>query len=387
MVVSKCISKCAHVSDCEKHQPMCKIFESQRTKPYCALNRKKYFLDKYQKCRLTRKKSVVKKDIGRIRRSRSKTSLSLSKKYKPVNKYTFPIQITRASAIKLIPNTSYHYMISLPDSKFVLFKLGSGNLLYEYFAGVFINEYVDKFPCFIHTYGLLYYHKSGIDWSKFISNQELTKENIMESFYTVDDVLNDVIVSRACAFETKAALILDYIPRTLSLDDVADYQHRLHNLFQVYAPLESMRRNNQFYMFDILNTDTIQIHQLPQPFYFVYQLMNGGFVSFECSYMAKISNYANTIFPQTDMIQRMLCSESTCAPSCGSASGFKQFSKTDTISARERRLLSKYIGHDYDISNTNDVVDLLSKLLGITYTMDEKTMAKYKPEHVYLITL
>jgi hypothetical protein len=148
-----------------------------------------------------------------------------------------------------------------------------------------------------------------------------------------------------------------------------------------------MRHNNQFYMFDILNTDTIQIYQLPQPIYFVYQLSKGGFVSFECSYMTKITNYANTIFPQTEMIQRMLCSESACAPSCGSASGFKQFTKTNTISARERRMLSKYIGHEYDISNANDVVDLLSKLLGITYTMDEKTIAKYKPEQVCLITL
>ena len=385
MVVSKCISKCAHVSDCEKHQPMCKMFQSQRTKPYCALNRKKYFLDKNQNCKLTRKKSIVKKNIGRIRSLRSKTLLKkpLSRKYKSV----FPIQITRASTIKLIPSRPNHYMISLPDLKFALFKLGSGNLLYEYFAGLFINDYVDQFPCFIHTYGLLYYHKSGIDWSKFISNQELTKENIMESFYTVDDMLNEPIIARACAFETKAALIQDYIPRSLSLDDVTDYHHRLHNLFQVYAPLESMRRNNQFYMFDILNTDTIQIYQLPQPLYFVYQLSKGGFVSFECAYMAKISNYKNTIFPQTDMIQRMLCSESACAPSCGSGSGFKQFSKTDTISARERRLLSKYIGNEYNVSNTNDVVELLSKLLGITYTMDDKTISKYKPEQVCLITL
>ena len=378
MVGSKCISKCAHVSDCEKHQPMCKMFQSQRTKPYCALNRKKYFLDKNQNCKLTRKKSMVKKNIGRLRSKKT-----IAKKYKPV----FPIQITRASTIKLISSRPNHYMISLPDSKFALFKLGSGNLLYEYFAGVFINDYVEQFPCFIRTCGLLYYHKSGIDWSKFISNQELMKENIMESFYTVDDVLNGPIIARACAFETKAALIQDYIPRSLSLDDVPDYHHRLHNLFQVYAPLESMRRNNQFYMFDILNTDTIQIHQLPQPLYFVYQLSKGGFVSFECAYMAKISNYKNTIFPQTDMIQRMLCSESACAPSCGSGSGFKQFSKTDTISARERRLLSKYIGNEYNVSNTNDVVELLSKLIGITYTMDDKTISKYKPEHVYLITL
>lgn len=378
MVVSKCISKCSQVSDCEKHQPMCKMFESQRTKSYCALNRKKYFLDKNQKCKLTRKKSVVKKDIGRLHSKKT-----IAKKYKSV----FPIQITSASTIILMPNRLNHYMISFADLKFALFKIGSGNLLYEYFAGLFINDYVDRFPCFIHTCGLLYYHKSGVDWSKFISNQELTKENIMESFYTVDDVLNGTIISRACAFETKAALIQDYIPHALTFDDVPDYHHRLHNLFQIYAPLESMRRNNQFYMFDILNTDTIQIYQLPQPVYFVYQLSKGGFVSFECSYMTKITNYANTVFPQTEMIQRMLCSESACAPSCGSASGFRQFTKIDTISARERRLLSKYIGHDYDILNTNDVVDLLSKLLGITYTMDEKTIAKYKPEQVCLITL
>jgi hypothetical protein len=381
MVVSKCISKCSQVTDCEKHQPMCKMFVSQRAKPYCALNRKKYFLDKNQKCKLTRKKSVVKS----ISRSLRKTSIS--KKYKPVNKYTFPIQITSASTIISIPNRKNHYMISYPGSKFALFKIGTGNLLYEYFAGLFINDYVNRFPCFIYTCGLLYYHKSGIEWSKFISNQELTKENIMESFYTVDDLLNETIISRACAFDTKAALIQEYIPHTLALDDVPDYHHRLHNLFQVYAPLENMRRNNQFYMFDILNMDTIQIYQLPQPVYFVYQLSKGGFVSFECAYMSKIVNYKNTIFPQTDIIQSMLCSESACAPSCGSTSGFKQFSKTDTISVRERRLLSKYIGHDYDISNIHDILELLAKLIGITYSMDEKTIAKYKPEHVCLITL
>lgn len=384
MVGSKCISKCTQVTDCEKHQPMCKMFESQRTKPYCALNRKKYFLDKNQKCKLTRKKSAIKSSVRRLRKTLFKKPIS--KKYKPA----FPIQITRASSIKLMPNRLNHYMISFLDSKFALFKIGSGNLLYEYFAGLFINDYVDRFPCFIRTCGLLYYHKSSIDWSKFISGQELTRENIMESFYTVDDVLNEAIVSSACSLETKAALIQDYIPRGLSLDDVPDYHHRLHNLFQVYASLESMQRNNQFYMFDILNTDTIQIYQQPQPLYFVYQLLNGGFVSFECSYMAKITNYKNTIFPQTDMIQRMLCSESACAPSCGSASGFKQFTKTDAISMRERRLLSKYINYDMNtlpVINIENVVEILAKLIGITYIIDKKTMDKYKPEHVCMITL
>ena len=272
-----------------------------------------------------------------------------------------------------------------------LFKMGSGNLLYEYFAGLFINDHVDRFSCFIRTHALLYYHKTGIEWSNLISNQELTKSNIMESFYTVDDVLNDTMISRACSFETKTALIQDYTPNGLSLDNITDYHHRLHNLFQIYAPLDSMRREHQFYMVDVLSTNTIQIYQLPQPLYFVYQLVNGGFVSFECNYMAKIINYANTVYPQTEMIQHMLCSELACSPSCGSASGFKQFSKTDTISTRERRLLSKYI--DYDVSNSpsglnvKNIVEILSKLIGITYTIDEKTIAKYKPEQVCHIKL
>ena len=60
MVVAKCISKCARVVDCYNHQPMCKMFVSSRTKQYCALNRKKYALDKNQKCKLIKKKSIVK---------------------------------------------------------------------------------------------------------------------------------------------------------------------------------------------------------------------------------------------------------------------------------------------------------------------------------------
>jgi hypothetical protein len=209
----------------------------------------------------------------------------------------------------------------------------------------------------------------------------------MDSFYTVDDVINSTIISRACAFETKAALIHDYQPNELSLDDIMEQHHRLHNLFQIYAPLESMRRENQFYIFDVLSTDTIQIYQLLQPFYYIYHLTTGGFVSFECSYMAKIINYANTIYPQTEMIQHVLCSELDCAPSCGRASGFKQFVKTDAISSSERRLLSKYIGHDYDVSNVKNIVEILSKLIGITYTLDERTIAKYKPEQVHHIKL
>lgn len=384
MVVSKCISKCAHVSDCEKHQPMCAIFQSQRTKPYCALNRKKYFLDKHQKCRLTKKKSIAKKDISRSHKISRK-------KYKPLSKTAFPIQITRASNIQWIPNRTNEYVITYHESQLALLKIGSGNLMYEYFAGLFINDYVDRFSCFIKTHALLYYHKTGIEWSNLISSQELTKSNIMESFYTVDNVLNDTMISRACAFETKTALIQDYTPNGLSLDNITDYHHRLHNLFQIYAPLESMRRENKFYIFDLLSTDTIQIYQLPQPFYYIYHLTSGGFVSFECNYMAKIMNYANTIYPQTEMIQHLLCSELDCAPSCGSASGFKQFAKTDAISTRERRLLSKYI--DYDVSkapsglNLENIVEILSKLIGITYTLDEKAIAKYKPEQVCHIKL
>lgn len=382
MVVAKCISKCARVDDCDNHQPMCKMFVSQRTKPYCALNRKKYALDKNQKCKLIKKKSVIVKN--RIGLSH-KISL---KKVKPVNKVNFPIQITSASNIQSIQNGLNDYIISYPISKFALFKTGSGNLLYEYFAGLFINDYVSRFPCFIYTHALLYYHESGVDWLNFVSNRELTRKNIMDSFYTVDDVLNGTTVSRACAFETKAALIQDYTPNGLSLDNITDYHHRLHNLFQIYAPLDSMNRDNQFYMYNILNTDAIQIYQLSQPMYYIYHLNNGGFVSFECSYMAKIINYTNSIYPQTEMIQRMLCSELACAPSCGRASGFKQISKIDdVISNRERRLLSKYMGRDYDMSTIQHIVEILSKLIGITYTLDDKTIAKYKPEHVCFIKL
>ena len=383
MVVAKCISKCARVADCYNHQPMCKMFVSSRTKQYCALNRKKYALDKNQKCKLIKKKSIVKKRIGLLHK------ISI-KKVKPatVNKTIFPVQITGASNIQLIQNGLNDYIISYSNSKTAVFKTGSGNLLYEYFAGLFLNDYVSQFPCFIRTHALLYYHKSSVDWSKFISNQELTKLNIIESFYMVDDALNRTTVSRACSFETKAALIQDYTPNGLSLDNITDYHHRLHNLFQIYAPLDSMRRDYTFHMFDILNTNTIQIYQLSQPMYYVYHLHNdGGFVSFECSYMAKIINYANTAYPQTEMIQRMLCSELECAPSCGQASGFKQFAKTDAITSRERRLLSKYIGHDYDLSNLKNIVEILSNLIGITYTLDEKAISKYKPEHVRHIKL
>jgi len=390
MVVTKCISKCTRVADCDNHQPMCKMFVSSRTEPYCALNRKKYALDKNQKCKLIKKKSIVKKNISRLHNISIKKTNPVKKtnpieKTNPINKPTFPIQITHASNIQYIWNGSNQYILSYSRSKTAVFKTGSGNLLYEYFAGLFINDYINRFPCFICTHALLYYHKTDNEWSKIISNQELTRNDIMESFYVVDDVLNGDIISRACSFETKAALIQDYTPNGLSLDNITDYHHRLHSLFQVYAPLESMRRNNQFYMFDILNTNAIQIYQLSKPIYFVYQLTNGGFVSFECSYMAKIINYSNTLYPQTEMIQRMLCSDLSCSPSCGSSSGFKQFTKTDTISTRERRLLSKYI--NYDISTTQNIVELLAKLIGITYTIDNHAISKYNPDHVCHITL
>jgi hypothetical protein len=101
--------------------------------------------------------------------------------------------------------------------------------------------------------------------------------------------------------------------------------------------------------------------------------------------MAKIINYATAVYPQTELIQRMLCSELACAPSCGRASGFKQFSSTDAITSREIRGISKYI--NYELSNTQNIVEILSKLIGITYTLNEKAIAKYKSGQVYHITL
>ena len=117
--------------------------------------------------------------------------------------------------------------------------------------------------------------------------------------------------------------------------------------------------------------------------------MGMGIVSFECNYVAKIINYANTIYPQSDIIHRILCTETTCAPACGETSGFHLFKKQDSISinTKETRLLSSYINHSLHRVSLYDIVENLSKLIGITYQLDKIILAKYKPEniqHIYL---
>ena len=191
------------------------------------------------------------------------------------------------------------------------------NLYYEYSAGSYVNTLVNRFPCFVYTYGL--YFAS----SKKHNVQELAN---IQHIKTTDKKIYEL----SCMGPLRLRVMIQYIESVTLSKFMAAAKNNDPNfactltqvLFQIYGPLAAVI--NSFTHYD-LHGSNILLYTLPNNKYIdmVYKY-NGYYVTFRTTVIVKIIDYGRAFFPQAAHIGQKLCETPQCTAvsPCGADLGF-----------------------------------------------------------------
>ena len=199
------------------------------------------------------------------------------------------------------------------------------NLMYEYFAGLYINSVYKKFPCFLETYGLS-------------TSPIVMYKNIEFNNYTIDS-FNDLkileLLNIACKSPKNISIQIEHIHNPITLEN------KMHNLlfwkndiiavlFQIYYALSSLKNN--FTHYDLHTSNVLLYEPIKHKYMmFHYHLPNGQIVRFASRYIAKIIDYGRSYFQDPKINSNYIFSK-LCDPlatdcnapgmKCGSQKGF-----------------------------------------------------------------
>jgi hypothetical protein len=149
------------------------------------------------------------------------------------------------------------------------------NLAYELFVGNFLNAYVDRFPCFIKTYGAYRLHKPLTDTQTALSADDMIP-------LTDDDV---------CTRYKNIVLFIEYVPAAMTMHKFVE-QHPsdvVKALFQVYMPLAAMA--TEFTHSDLHMNNVMVYEPFPGKCIHFHYHLPGRVVKFKTSFLVKIIDY------------------------------------------------------------------------------------------------
>ena len=184
------------------------------------------------------------------------------------------------------------------------------SLLYEYYAGLFINNYTKIFPCFCETYGI---YKSDSKTRNTLFN---TIESVKENLILINDEVNknkshDNILKYGCKnTETKIHILIQYIKNASTFNDkynsllnastYSTFQNLIPILYQIYLPLSVLGKS--FTHYD-LHGDNILLQYFNGNgnvngtfIKFNYHITNTKIISFNSYYLVKIIDYGRCYF-------------------------------------------------------------------------------------------
>lgn len=346
--MTKCISSCAKVVESECNLPRCRYIRGSK-REYCKLSQK-YVMKKPQ-CRVTRKikkgdeKQNARNVIGRMFKksgiylqticSDSGVCIAFGKNVSQITDYfngfvhfyymkSFK-QIGTVSTNGFVNEISYErngyksYSI-LKSSNNVY----ADNLVYEYLVGVkYINRILKLSPCFIETYGLLYYTNEQ-DWN------DMKTKNANKDLLDRLDLQNQIDYRKACANPKLATVMVQHIKDAISFDTMLKIRHfqsfcdgdMLHTLFIIYHTLSMFSKT--FTHYD-LHTENVLLYQPIKGKYIVYHYVNadGSETSFCSPYIPKIIDYGRSFFDNGNINSKKIY-DTVCAQctNCGEYSGF-----------------------------------------------------------------
>ena len=200
-------------------------------------------------------------------------------------------------------------------------KKSSDNLSYEYFVGQYINKKMNRFPCFLETYGL--FVRNTLNNGPMDLQTDLT-------LLSDKSKSNEEIYKISCKQSDQLSILIQHISNAQTLGDKLHSPDFVMNdllfvLYQIYMPLMCLQ--NEFTHYD-LHRDNVLIYEPVIGKYIQYHyFVDGNKISFKSKYIAKIIDYGRCFFYEnannnSRNIHRKICRERSCNPECGEDYGY-----------------------------------------------------------------
>jgi hypothetical protein len=201
------------------------------------------------------------------------------------------------------------------------------NLVYEYVVGMkFVNRMIQRFPCFIQTYGLYYYNTDEF-WNEMQSMLYIRAHRIKQL-----ELQNTIDYSMACSLSEYAAILVQHISGSQAIEDIikkTTYTDTikydlLYILFILYHTLSSLSK--QFTHYDLHSGNVMIIEPVPGKYIqYQYHLSADKTISFKCPYIPKIIDYGRSFFDNgntnSKKVYQKICNTVGCHQ-CGKGAGF-----------------------------------------------------------------
>jgi hypothetical protein len=165
--------------------------------------------------------------------------------------------------------------------KFAKIGKSSDSLAYEFFVGKWVNQYLDRFPCFIETYDLGHFVTKE-------ARRDLKHSNAVTTF-NKNKVLRRPRRKEICTSPHQLAILIQYVEPSAKFRDLYDDPVELASvLFQIYMPLSVL--SEDFTHYDLHKSNIMLCCPYPGK-YIQYHYHTEKTVSFKSMYIAKIIDY------------------------------------------------------------------------------------------------
>jgi len=197
------------------------------------------------------------------------------------------------------------------------------NPAYEFVAGFYINTQIPYFPCFLRTDELLKYDDSIVkrQTEKTAKNQllldarniKIKNKNMSQGLTVINPNEYGKFTDEACRNKNEFAILMEYFDgftlqsmlESTSPEKTLSEKEKSQILFQIYAPLYALGKNN--FRHKDLHANNVMVKTLDNPITFEYIFddvdivdQNGKKitkVTFETRYLAKMIDYGRCHVP------------------------------------------------------------------------------------------
>jgi len=338
---------CKHLPQVQCRLPKCSYVNTQKRK-YCrkANNTKKVVRKVVKEPTSAMKRSATKKIVRFIKQSRpflqlvcegSSQCLSLGRHTNEIQKFfgnfaNFEYvggrfkKIGRVSGNGFVREIQYvrdgyvAYAILKSNTSMDEDNIPSDNLAYEYLVGTkFINLMNKQYPCFLSTYGLLYYkdEKAYTTIRDDIDSIYDTREFLQNSL----ELQTTIDYKKACLQSQYLTVLIQHIHNSITffdaLRDGGDFikHHMTHVLFIIYHTLANLSK--VFTHYDLHTMNVLLLRPYPnKTIQYIYHL-KGGTLEFKCPYIPKIIDYGRCFFDSGPVNSKQIYDKVCAVPECG----------------------------------------------------------------------
>ena len=364
-MVQKCFSKCRKKArePCYNMPRICQFTRGKRN--YCRLNTP-YFLDKTNKCAITKKRMKVNKKMAKLKIGRfmlktgdrrrgvflkticsdSGACIAFGTQIQKINTFfnnfsNFDLAVSPVVSIGAVSANGFVKEIKYEREGYEAYAVlkssarsRGDNLMYEYEVGKYINKQNKLFPCFLETYGMFSYKSEG-PWN-YSKTAKTISTKILEtslSHLTKIDYATGCLKSKHLAIliqhiknaKSFGTLNIEFLKLKSSAKIVSAFNHEMVCvLYQIYMPLASLAKN--FTHYD-LHQENVLLYEPQKNSYITYRYHFGQVVhTFKSRYIAKIIDYGRSFYIDGDKnslkTYNTICGTAECDPQCGADNGF-----------------------------------------------------------------